>query len=248
MGFALRYRERDFPLGEGRFMIGRSEDCQLRLDDPLASRNHAVLIINANDVALEDLESRNGVFVNQRKLNGRTVLSHGDRLRIGTQELILLDRGAKKGAETLVQRRVTEGFDTLGVLGGLADKALSMGRTDEAERILSRQLLSLLGAAEQERELSEEIFSKASDFAFRLVSVSGRGSWLDYLFRLYAAHQRLMDADMVNELYALAPKIQGTSPAHLRGYLASLKDEVSQFGPGDRFVIKRLEGLQALLR
>ena len=54
MSFALRYAGRDFPLGEGRFSIGRSEDCQLCLDDPVASRHHALIVVLNGDVSLEE--------------------------------------------------------------------------------------------------------------------------------------------------------------------------------------------------
>ena len=61
MGFALRHGEHHYPLGETRFIIGRSEGCQLCLNDPMASRNHAALFVENGRVRLEDLKSRNGV-------------------------------------------------------------------------------------------------------------------------------------------------------------------------------------------
>ena len=41
--FRLRYRAHDIELLPGEFVIGRSEDCQLSLDDAMISRRHALL-------------------------------------------------------------------------------------------------------------------------------------------------------------------------------------------------------------
>ncbi|HEY3496770.1 MAG TPA: FHA domain-containing protein, partial [Polyangiaceae bacterium] len=68
MKFLLRSGPREFELPVGRFLIGRSETCELPLDDPLVSRQHVALVVDESGVTLEDLGSRNGV-----KLNGSLV-------------------------------------------------------------------------------------------------------------------------------------------------------------------------------
>jgi hypothetical protein len=79
--------EVDLPKGE--VLIGRSASCQLTIDDPLISRNHARLILRDDEATIEDLGSRNGVRVNGRPITGPTPVGDGARLRIGTQEVIL---------------------------------------------------------------------------------------------------------------------------------------------------------------
>jgi pSer/pThr/pTyr-binding forkhead associated (FHA) protein len=92
MRFRLRYLHHDLELSEGEFAVGRSAECQLALDDPLVSRRHALLVVVNDGVTIEDLNSRNGVMVNGRRIVGRTPLAAGDKIVIGSQELTLLLR------------------------------------------------------------------------------------------------------------------------------------------------------------
>jgi len=74
---------RRLALGPGETVIGRGRDCDLVVDDPTVSRNHALLSIAEDRVTLQDLESSNGTFVDGRRLRGETVLAAGARLRFG---------------------------------------------------------------------------------------------------------------------------------------------------------------------
>ncbi len=89
MRFRLRYLKHDLELFPGTFVIGRSADCQLSLDDPLVSRRHALLLVGDDDVFVEDAGSRNGVLVNGQRIGARTRLAEGDRVTIGAQEMTL---------------------------------------------------------------------------------------------------------------------------------------------------------------
>src|SRR5690606_25368396 len=84
--------------------------------------------------------------------------------------------------------------------------------------------------------------------ALRLAVVTGKGRWLDYLFRLYASQRRLMSAGLIEELYEAARKVQGTSPAHLEAYLAVLRSAPAIRSASERVLMGRLEGVLALLR
>ncbi len=89
MRFRLRYLKHDLELSPGTFVIGRSAECQLSLDDPLVSRRHALLLVGDEDVFVEDAGSRNGVLVNGNRISGRTKLGDGDKVTIGAQEMTL---------------------------------------------------------------------------------------------------------------------------------------------------------------
>ncbi len=249
MNFAIRYAGRDFPLGEDRFTIGRSEDCQLCLDDPVASRHHALIAMRGEEVVLEDLNSRNGVYLNDMRVQGQLAIKHGDKIRVGLQEMVLIRRAGKGRAETLIQRETTSRADAFGVLGGLAEKAISMGRGDEAERIIGRQLEALVERAESGGSINADEFEKTTIFAMRIAELTRKSRWVICLFRLYGAKIRLMDAETVNLLYSLGPRLQEPSARPLlRDYLAVLGPMVETYDPGERFVLKRLEGLEHVLR
>src|SRR5512140_3268329 len=89
MAFRLRYLAHDLELPLGEFVVGRSTECQLSLDDPLVSRRHAVMRVRRDGVTVQDLGSRNGVLVNGVKINGERELAAGDKVSIGSQDMVL---------------------------------------------------------------------------------------------------------------------------------------------------------------
>ena len=72
-------------------MMGRSRKCDVLLEDGLVSRNHAVFEVEGQRLYLSDLSSRNGTFHNQEPIEGKVLLNHGDKVRIGRSEFIFLD-------------------------------------------------------------------------------------------------------------------------------------------------------------
>jgi hypothetical protein len=62
--------------------IGRGRENTIVLDDMLVSRRHVRITADSEGLILEDLGSRNGTYVNGRRVE-RTHLSEGDRIGIG---------------------------------------------------------------------------------------------------------------------------------------------------------------------
>jgi len=86
--YRLRFLLQEFHLPFGITLVGRGEDCHITLFDPSVSRQHARIIVDDRCVILDDLGSRNGCRVNGKRITGPTELVEGDRIRIGTQELV----------------------------------------------------------------------------------------------------------------------------------------------------------------
>lgn len=63
--------------------VGRSPGCDLVLDDPCVSRLHALLTRNPDGSAILDDCSRNGIFVDGRRVGRRKRISEGAILQIG---------------------------------------------------------------------------------------------------------------------------------------------------------------------
>jgi hypothetical protein len=80
------------PLVPGSFVIGRGHDANVTISDPGMSRNHAEIVVNAtNDgrtVHILDLESRNGVYVNDERV-AEAELHEGDRITLGSTQLVV---------------------------------------------------------------------------------------------------------------------------------------------------------------
>lgn len=81
---------RRFPLADGQsWAIGRGDGCAVMLDSRSVSRLHALIQRkDAGDYSLVDLGSRNGSFVNARRVSLPLLLNDKDRLVFGDQELI----------------------------------------------------------------------------------------------------------------------------------------------------------------
>ena len=62
--------------------IGRHPNCSLTISQPSVSRRHARLWFDQGVWFVEDLQSSNGTFVNNRRIN-RAQLTEGDELRCG---------------------------------------------------------------------------------------------------------------------------------------------------------------------
>ncbi len=247
MSFFVRFRQEEFPIGDDKkFVVGRSETCELCVDDPLASRTHAAFSVTDGRAFVEDLGSRNGVRVNGEKITSTREIVHGDQVRVGSQELVLVKHRAAR-ADTLVQAPTTQRLKAFGVLGTLADKAIALGHGEEAERIIGRQLEALSEQA-TDGGLEDEMFKKASNYALKLAALTGRGRWVDYLFQLHAVQKKLMATELVDELYELARKVSGASSGAMRDYLQVIKESQVALGPSERFLVGRIEGLGSLLR
>jgi pSer/pThr/pTyr-binding forkhead associated (FHA) protein len=89
--FRLRYAHRNVELPTGQFLIGRSLECHLLLDDPRVSRKHARLLVTDESAYIEDLNSRGGVRVDGLLIKGRHRLSGGSQVTLGDQQLTVVD-------------------------------------------------------------------------------------------------------------------------------------------------------------
>lgn len=75
----------EIPVTSEKFLVGRSESCQLRPKSDSISRKHCIIVIRDGRVLIQDLKSRNGTYVNEKRLpsDRAKILNAGDQLRIG---------------------------------------------------------------------------------------------------------------------------------------------------------------------
>ena len=274
MRFRLRYMQHDLELPDGEFAVGRNASCQLSLDDPLVSRRHALLVVDEHGVTLEDLESRNGVLVNGSRITEKVHLEAGDLILIGTQEMTLVATQIAPGEQALNRRlkmtmpkipvhsssslppsgksesefepSMVRRFDAFQLLGSVAEKALAMGRAVEAERLLASPLGDVIEASRAGKHVTPSLVDQAAWFSAKLATATGKGAWADYVIELYFAQKRPCPAPVIDELYSAFRRVTSIDLVHLRDYIDDLRRRLPTFGPAERFLFQRLEGLERL--
>jgi DNA-binding winged helix-turn-helix (wHTH) protein len=80
----LMWESRRFPLAEGEHVIGRDLDITVTLESTTVSRRHARLRVTTSAVTIEDLDSKNGTFLNDARVTGEVNVADGDRIRVGS--------------------------------------------------------------------------------------------------------------------------------------------------------------------
>jgi pSer/pThr/pTyr-binding forkhead associated (FHA) protein len=75
-----------------KFLIGRSDECHIRPKSESISRRHCAIVRKQGRILLLDLKSRNGTYVNDKKLDPAKakILKDGDHIRVGKLEFIVV--------------------------------------------------------------------------------------------------------------------------------------------------------------
>ncbi len=89
-------------LKQGDMSLGRRPGSDILLDNLAVSANHATLFTIGEDTFIQDLNSTNGTFVNNRKI-AKHHLINGDMVVIGKHTLIYVNENAAKPADSLAK-------------------------------------------------------------------------------------------------------------------------------------------------
>ncbi len=130
------------------------------------------------------------------------------------------------------------------LLGGVADKALAMGKAEDAERILQVLLNDVMTRARDGQSVDPGITEPAARYAARLAGATGKAVWVDYVFELHRRLRRVLPAAVIDELYSVVRKVKSLELGGIRAYLEALREGAAAFGPADRFLVQRIEGLE----
>lgn len=82
------------PLGRRTNVIGRAEALPMQILDDLVSRKHLRIRYDetTKEHSAEDMDSKHGVFINDRKVTGPASLREGDQIRIGQTTLMYTEK------------------------------------------------------------------------------------------------------------------------------------------------------------
>jgi DNA-binding winged helix-turn-helix (wHTH) protein len=94
--YVLTRGKQEFVLEKGENLLGRDPEARVYVDHPSVSRRHARISIDSTSAVLEDLKSRNGTFVDGRKIETPTEIQHGAIIGLGpiTLTFVVVPAGA----------------------------------------------------------------------------------------------------------------------------------------------------------
>jgi len=103
----IRGREK-FILEAGETVFGLDPTAGVYVDHPSVSRRHACISIGSQGAVLEDLKSRNGTFVNGRRIDSPTKIDHGALIGLGPITLSFIVIRAQASTLPIVPREAAE--------------------------------------------------------------------------------------------------------------------------------------------
>ena len=127
--FSEKGKGTEFELKKPKYICGRIETNDIILDDISVSSNHCELVKRGTTFLIRDLDSTNGVVVNEVSVNEK-VLNDNDIVKIGTIELLYVTNIVsedKKVPENQVKAKVKTGIN----LDAFEENALSGGKTKD---------------------------------------------------------------------------------------------------------------------
>jgi pSer/pThr/pTyr-binding forkhead associated (FHA) protein len=134
-----KYQGSEVPLMDAHeIVVGRASDVAIVLVEEMVSRRHARFVMTESDVAVEDLGSTNGTFVNGEKIQ-RSSLKEGDRVLIGTSIMKVVQ--GEQGPTS--KRRV------LTPKPSIAPRGPAKSMSGQIEEIPLPDLLQLLGTSKK---------------------------------------------------------------------------------------------------
>lgn len=154
--------------GSNCWTIGRSEDNSFVLPDRWISRNHAMLQLMENgEFYLIDLGSRNGSFVNGRRVSIPVTLANADRLTFGQTELEFYCPTPKHQPDEPLPLEEARDFTATATL--------------HIRRLISVLVVDIRNFTVLTRQLDEKILSEMIGTWFRHAGdiIREHGSWVD---------------------------------------------------------------------
>jgi serine phosphatase RsbU (regulator of sigma subunit) len=115
-----------FPLGAKRVSIGRTAANDIVLSDQFSSGCHAVIAPTERGYALLDQGSKNGTFVNGRRVNGEIDLARGDEILVGSTRFYF-DRDLQTNIEMVEGTTFTHSSNTIIQVKDILKKPPSSG-------------------------------------------------------------------------------------------------------------------------
>jgi pSer/pThr/pTyr-binding forkhead associated (FHA) protein len=93
----LKFRDatlQEIPITKSSLTIGRVDKNDIKIENLAVSRQHAKIVQDGDRYIMEDLNSLNGTFVNEKKVM-KCILRNGDEILVGKHTIVFVDEEEK---------------------------------------------------------------------------------------------------------------------------------------------------------
>lgn len=147
-----------YRIDKAELFIGRSNDCDVVIDDPRASRRHARIFQRDDYMWLEDLESRNGILLNGEKIIGSHVLKDGYEFIIAGMLFRFLDPNSTMGDNAIPELQIKSEAREVRLNG----RELEL---TQKERALLWLLFQYRGEVRTKQEIAQAVWPEYTDIS-----------------------------------------------------------------------------------
>jgi pSer/pThr/pTyr-binding forkhead associated (FHA) protein len=252
----LRVVGRVVELLPGITVVGRSRTCHIPIPDAQISRRHATFSNDGNQLMVRNVSQTNGVRVNGTPLEreASVVLQVGDRVGLGAHEIEVCALGdycpsfePTHSVSLRAEESHTGELSTLVTLAQVANKYFALGQVREGERILRPVLEGLFRHCDAGQSPAPGDVELATTLSLRIAEANREGEWINYAFELFSVLARPLPADAIEHLYRVVPEVHGIKMGSFRAYLEVLGRNQGRYGPKERFLLRRIQGLETRL-
>lgn len=150
------------PIVLPQFVIGRDPQCNLRPASALISKKHCAVRVRQGRVFVQDFESTNGTFLNEKPVKGEVELKHNDNLKVGPLSFRVSIEGQPAAHPTPKPQETTTAA-AAAVAKGKADPAktpppqtiLASAKSNAPDEVDAASLLLEMGEGESGDPLSD---------------------------------------------------------------------------------------------
>ncbi len=153
-------------LDEDKLIVGRSDDCEITIDNLSVSRHHLVIEKVDGIYKVNDLDSNNGTFINGQRITEPATLNFGDEIGVG-KHVLIFDSHSKKSHSTQ-QLHAAEALPDMDAAG----RGTMFVEPDQMEKIQEKgatvrkahlEILDVPGGKLIALEKSDVLFGKAEN-------------------------------------------------------------------------------------